>query len=77
MAKEVVRYKKGKPAIQDGLIADSLPLICDICGVEYRVHYSAGEINRPLGLNTLRINGLKAVNDSHSSATGHTNSLAI
>jgi hypothetical protein len=77
MAKELVRYEKGKPTIQDGLIADSESLVCDLCDAEYRVHYSAGEINRPLALNTLRISGLKTVNDSHSSPGGHPDSIIL
>lgn len=77
MAKELVRYVNGNPRIQDGLTADSLPLVCEVCPAEYRVHYSAAEINSPLALNTMRINGLKAVNDSHSNVGGHPDSMLL
>lgn len=66
MAKELIRYRDGKPALQDGLIADDLSITCGQCEAEYRVHYSAGEINRPNGLEALRSAARGKVNESHS-----------
>lgn len=65
MAAELVRYRNGKPALEDGLTEDDLQLICDSCNAEYRVHYSAGEVNRINGIEDLRSRGRGIVNQSH------------
>jgi len=77
MATELIRYENGKPVIQDGLIADDVPLHCDRCRTEYRVHYSQGEANQINGVSKLRSIGLQKVHSSHSEVRSHPDSLPL
>jgi hypothetical protein len=45
MAAEAVMYFSDRPAIQDGLVADSELLGCSQCDAVYRAHFSPGEAN--------------------------------
>ena len=75
MAAELVRYSAGIPAIDDdGLIADTVSLRCDQCGIEYRLHYSQGELYR---INKLRFEGKHEVQHSHGGLTPHPDSLSL
>lgn len=74
MARELIRYRNGKAALQDTLIPDQLPITCSRCDAEYRLHYSAQEINRPKVLELLRDAAKRAVDDSHDL---HPDSLAL
>ena len=73
-----VRYRDGKPSIQDTLdFKDDLPICCKQGDAEYRVHYSAGAINNPNGLENLRSKAREAVNGSHGGLTPHPPSLPL
>ena len=74
MAAELIRWRSGKLAIQDTLMGDDFPILCDQCSAEYRLRYSPAEINRPNGLENLRARAQEVANASHGS---HLDSLSL
>jgi hypothetical protein len=74
MATELIRCRNGKLAIQDTLMGDDFPIVCDKCDAEYRLRYSLAEINKPSGLENLRTKAKAVVNASHGA---HLDSLSL
>jgi hypothetical protein len=62
MAAEAVRYVDNKPALNDGLRADVMQLLCGQCQAEYRVHYSGAEVRR---LDDHRLLASERINAEH------------
>jgi hypothetical protein len=73
-----VLYRDGKGAIQDTLdFKDDLPIHCKQGDAEYRVHYSAGALSGPNGLENLRSKAKGAVDGSHGGLSPHPDSLPL